>query len=167
MVSHESTKPKKGFEFVAKCETFFFSVQCLFPSDIYYSTLVSASVGYLLFYLGIDFDWIFIILPWYLLQSYINYCYILVSISIRYFFNFTLIFISYLDRGQRDISNSSRFIIIIIPHRCLFLSDIYHSTLVSTSIGYLLFYLGIYFNRILITVIYWYLSQSDIFLILH
>jgi hypothetical protein len=26
MVSHESTKPKKGFEFVAKCETFFF--QC-------------------------------------------------------------------------------------------------------------------------------------------
>jgi hypothetical protein len=26
MVSHESTKPKKGFEFVAKCETFFFSV---------------------------------------------------------------------------------------------------------------------------------------------
>jgi hypothetical protein len=24
MVSHESTKPKKGFEFVAKCETFFF-----------------------------------------------------------------------------------------------------------------------------------------------
>ncbi len=26
MVSHESTKPKKGFEFVVKCETFFF--QC-------------------------------------------------------------------------------------------------------------------------------------------